>query len=97
VEGIYIMTEMYRFLMVLAAMMVCLAHGSNDVANAITPLLVVQNANSMANNGVAYQGKSGYWIGSIGIAAGLLILGHKVIETVGKKVVKLNFVVGFCA
>jgi inorganic phosphate transporter, PiT family len=97
VKGIYIMTEMYRFLMVLAALMVCLAHGSNDVANAITPLLVVQNANSLVNNGVPYQGKSGYWIGSIGIAAGLLILGVKVMETVGKKVIKLNYVVGFCA
>lgn len=41
VQGVFIMTEMYRFLMVLAAMMVCMAHGSNDVANAITPLLVV--------------------------------------------------------
>ncbi len=30
--------------MVVAAMLVCLAHGSNDVANAITPLLVVEAA-----------------------------------------------------
>jgi len=42
-------TEVYRFLMVVAALLVCLAHGSNDVANAITPLLVVQNAQATAN------------------------------------------------
>lgn len=36
-------------------------------------------------------------MGSLGIAAGLLILGYKVMETVGKKVIKLNFVKGFCA
>ena len=33
--------ETYRWLMVMAAMLVCLAHGSNDVANAIAPLIVV--------------------------------------------------------
>jgi PiT family inorganic phosphate transporter len=77
--------------MVVAAMLVCLAHGSNDVANAITPLLVVQAAHGNTTS------KLGYWIGSLGIALGLLTLGYKVMETVGKKVIKLNFVKGFCA
>ncbi len=31
--------ELYRYLMLVAAMMVCLGHGSNDVANSISPLL----------------------------------------------------------
>ena len=87
----YIVSEEYRFLMVVAAMLVCLAHGSNDVANAITPLLVVQEAHNPDS-----QSKLGYWIGSIGISLGLLTLGYKVMETVGKKVIKLNFVKGFC-
>lgn len=30
----------YRLLLISSACLVCLAHGSNDVANAITPLLV---------------------------------------------------------
>jgi len=34
----------YKWLMVMAAMLVCLAHGSNDVANAISPLIVVSRA-----------------------------------------------------
>ena len=41
VAGVFIVTEAYRFLMVVAALLVSLAHGSNDVANAITPLLIV--------------------------------------------------------
>jgi phosphate/sulfate permease len=41
VPGVFIVTEAYRFLMVVAALLVSLAHGSNDVANAITPLLIV--------------------------------------------------------
>ena len=39
--------ECYRWLMVMAAMLVCLAHGSNDVANAIAPLIVVAEVNGM--------------------------------------------------
>ena len=91
VPGIFLITETYRLLMVVAAMLVCLAHGSNDVANAITPLLVVEAAHGHL------ESKDGYWVGSIGIALGLLTLGYKVMETVGKKVIKLNFVKGFCA
>lgn len=77
--------------MVVAAMLGCLAHGSNDVANAITPLLVIESAHGHTGS------KDGYWIGSIGITLGLMTLGYKVMETVGKKVIKLNFVKGFCA
>ena len=36
-----VISEVYRYLMLLAAMMVCLGHGSNDVANSISPLLMV--------------------------------------------------------
>jgi phosphate/sulfate permease len=32
--------EAYRFLLIISACLVCLAHGSNDVANSIAPLLV---------------------------------------------------------
>jgi PiT family inorganic phosphate transporter len=77
--------------MVVTAMLVCLAHGSNDVANAITPLLVVEAAHGNP------ESKDGYWVGSIGIALGLITLGRIVMDTVGKKVIKLNFVKGFCA
>lgn len=33
--------EIYRYLMVLSAFLVCLSHGSNDVANAISPLIIL--------------------------------------------------------
>ena len=82
--------ETYRWLMVMAAMLVCLAHGSNDVANAIAPLIVVAGAYDR-NERVPY------YMGAAGIAAGLIVLGYKVMETVGKKVVKLDYPKGFCA
>ena len=77
--------------MLVVAMMVCLGHGSNDVANAISPLLEVLSVDDKNHMQVAYI------VGSFGIFLGLLLLGNKVMETVGKKVVKLDFVKGFAA
>lgn len=57
--------------MLTAAMAVCLGHGSNDVANSISPLLKVMQIFDM-------DSKLAYLLGSIGIAFGLLVLGYKV-------------------
>ena len=80
----------YKNMMLAAAMLVCLGHGSNDVANGIAPLLVVMETE---NHSTTYA----YLLGSAGIALGLLILGYKVMETVGKKVIELDFAKGFSA
>jgi len=82
--------QTYRWLMVMAAMLVCLAHGSNDVANAIAPLIVVSTVYDRNE-------RIPYYMGATGISVGLICLGYIVMETVGKKVVKLDFVKGFCA
>jgi len=74
--------------LVQAACLVCLAHGSNDVANSIVPLLVELDIQGKKTN-------FAYWIGGLGIAIGLMTLGFKVMETVGKKVIKLDFYKGF--
>ena len=76
--------------MLAAAMLVCLGHGSNDVANGISPLLVVMEEENKSEKGA-------YLLGSAGIALGLLLLGSRVMETVGKKVIKLDFAKGFSA
>jgi phosphate/sulfate permease len=89
-EEDYIFIGVYRCMMIAAAMMVCLGHGSNDVANSISPLLIVFEIHYM-------KSKYAFFLGSAGIAVGLLLLGHRVIETVGKKVIKLDFPKGFSA
>ena len=76
--------------MLVAAMMVCLGHGANDVANSISPLLIVLEAEG-EDIQIAYA------LGSAGIALGLLCLGFRVMKTVGKKVVELDFAKGFSA
>ena len=86
---IKVINQGYRVLLVQAACLVCLAHGSNDVANSITPLLVELKLVRPNNT------KFAYWLGGIGISLGLLTLGYKVMETVGKNVIKLDFYKGF--
>ena len=70
-------SEMYRVLMVKSALLVCMSHGSNDVANAISPLSVLIKHNN-------YSYSIATLIGSSGIALGLLVLGERVMKTVGK-------------
>ncbi len=79
-----LISEVYRYLMVFAACLVCLAHGSNDVANSISPLLLVMQVEDKSNLWA-------YVLGGSGISLGLLILGKNVMQTVGKEVIKLDF------
>jgi phosphate/sulfate permease len=89
-QQIQITTEIYRYMMVFSAALMCLSHGSNDVANGISPLLVVMRQEQNHDN----------WsklIGSIGITMGLLIFGRLVMESVGKEIVVLDFQKGFAS
>ena len=83
-----IITEVYRALMVVAACMVCLAHGSNDIANSIAPLIVIMKTESIEQTWA-------YLLGGSGICVGLLTLGKKTIETMGNDVTYLDFYKGF--
>lgn len=75
---------MYRFLCILSSLFMCLGIGSNDVANAISPLIVL-----MKNDG--RPDYISFLIGSSGIAVGLLLLGKRVMDTLGTKLIKLDF------
>eukprot|EP00352_Strombidinopsis_acuminata_P005199 CAMPEP_0176366380 /NCGR_PEP_ID=MMETSP0126-20121128/21139_1 /TAXON_ID=141414 ORGANISM="Strombidinopsis acuminatum, Strain SPMC142" /NCGR_SAMPLE_ID=MMETSP0126 /ASSEMBLY_ACC=CAM_ASM_000229 /LENGTH=113 /DNA_ID=CAMNT_0017723777 /DNA_START=1136 /DNA_END=1477 /DNA_ORIENTATION=+ len=76
----------------MAAMLVCLGHGANDVANSISPMIIALKVEDPTSSG-----NMAYLIGSCGIALGLLTLGYRVMETVGKKVIALDFFSGYCA
>ena len=82
--------ETYRFLVIMADMLVCLAHGSNDVANAISPLIVVADVDNR-------NGRVPYYLGASGISLGMIFMGHYVMVTIGKRVVKLDYCKGYCA
>ncbi|GJM04556.1 MAG: phosphate transporter [marine bacterium B5-7] len=88
----------FGVLMVFTACAMAFAHGSNDVANAIGPVAAIV---SIVNSGgqIAQESVMSIWIlllGAIGIIAGLLMYGHKVIATVGSGITDLTPSRGFC-
>jgi inorganic phosphate transporter, PiT family len=88
----------FGVLMVFTACAMAFAHGSNDVANAIGPVAAVV---SIVNSGGVIEQKSALpsWVlllGAMGIVAGLVMYGHKVIATVGVGITELTPSRGFC-
>jgi len=88
----------FKYLQILTACYVALAHGSNDVANAVGPfaaiISIVQTGSVLGKTEVPI------WIlamGGIGIVVGLATYGYKVIETIGRKITELTPSRGFSA
>ena len=91
--------KVFAVLMVFTACAMAFAHGSNDVANAIGPVAAVV---SIVQSGGEITQKSvlPIWIlllGGIGIVAGLLMYGRRVIATIGKNITELTPSRGFAA
>jgi len=86
----FVLNQTFRFLMITAALLVSLSHGANDVANSISPLVDVFKV-------YGNESEKAKILGSLGISLGFTILGYKVMETLGSKVVKLDFEKGFAA
>jgi phosphate/sulfate permease len=80
--------QVQRVSVIICDFLVCLGHGSNDVANTISPLLIIFKQEGYPDN--VAKG-----LGAFGIGLGLLALGWKVMETVGKKMIKLDYTKGF--
>ena len=76
--------------MIMSDFLVCMSHGSNDVGNAISPLIIIMNLEQPP-----YEAWISFFIGSLGIALGLLIYGEKVMATIGGDVIVLDYMKGF--
>ncbi|ARG96622.1 inorganic phosphate transporter [Legionella micdadei] len=89
----FIQVEKYfAVLMALTACAMVFAHGSNDVALAVGPLSIIHSLVINANKPI---GAANYpaWIillGCVGVIAGFLIYGRRVIETVGSSITALT-------
>lgn len=88
----------FGVLMIFTACAMAFAHGSNDVANAVGPVAAI--VSTVSSNGViGQQSPVPNWVlllGAIGIVAGLMMYGHKVIATVGTGITDLTPSRGFC-
>lgn len=94
----YDVERVFGILMVFTACAMAFAHGSNDVANAVGPVAAIVSV--VTNSGeISQKSMMPIWVlllGSVGIVAGLLMYGYKVIATVGSKITELTPSRGFC-
>ncbi|PVX31732.1 PiT family inorganic phosphate transporter [Pasteurella langaaensis DSM 22999] len=89
----------FSILMLMTACAMAFAHGSNDVANAIGPLAAVVTIIGNGGNITAHAPMA-WWVlplGALGIGAGLIIMGYKVMATIGTGITDLTPSRGFAA
>jgi PiT family inorganic phosphate transporter len=83
--------KLFTIPLVISAAMLCFAHGSNDVANAIGPLAAI--VNSVSEGGVAAKVAIPFWVmvvGALGLSAGLALYGGRMVKRVGKEITELD-------
>lgn len=88
--------RVFAVLMVVTACAMAFAHGSNDVANAIGPVAAV--VATIGKGEIGPQAPVPIWLlvlGAGGIVAGLVMLGQRVIATVGRNITQLTPTRGF--
>ena len=88
--------QIFRRLQILTACYVALAHGANDVANAMGPLAGIYII--YVTHAVSPEVPVPFFLlafGGLGIALGVVTWGHRVIETVGMKITHLTNTRGF--
>ena len=90
--------RIFALLQIITACYVAFAHGANDVANAVGPLAAVIH---IATTGeVAMKVPVRLWIlafGGIGIVFGLIMMGQRVIKTIGSGITEITPSRGFAA
>lgn len=90
--------RIFVYLQIMSACFVAFAHGANDVANAIGPMIGAMDA--FRDGAVHVKASVPLWalaLGGFGIVVGLATWGWRVIDTVGKRITELTPTRGFCA
>jgi PiT family inorganic phosphate transporter len=88
--------DVFRKLQIFTACYVAFAHGANDVANAVGPIAaiyIIYKTGMVTPKAVVPMWMLAF--GGFFIALGILMWGHKVIETVGHKITELNNTRGY--
>ena len=90
-------SDLFTIPLICSAALLSFAHGANDVANAVGPLAAIVDAAS--TGGISTKVGVPLWVmvvGAVGIAAGLVLFGPKLIRTVGQQITKLDRARAFC-
>lgn len=86
--------KVFRYLQIFTACYVAFAHGSNDVANAVSPLAIIFGHSA---GGYYEIPREILAFGGIGIAIGIATWGYRVIKMVGDRITQLTYTRGFSA
>lgn len=88
--------EIFKRIQIGTCCYVALAQGANDVANAIAPLAVIYSLVKTGSVGATVPVPIFLLLfGGIGIACGIAMAGHRVMETIGTKITTLSNSRGF--
>jgi PiT family inorganic phosphate transporter len=88
--------EIFRKIQIGTSCYVALAQGANDVANAIGPLAVIYFLVKTGSVGTKVPVPLFLlFFGGIGIACGIAMAGHRVMDTIGRKITTLTNTRGF--
>ena len=89
--------QVFKHIQVGTACYVALAQGANDVANAIGPLAVIYFLVNTGSVGAKVPVPTFLlFFGGIGIACGIAMAGHRVMDTLGHRITTLTNTRGFC-
>ncbi|MCU7812353.1 MAG: inorganic phosphate transporter, partial [Candidatus Thiodiazotropha sp. (ex Notomyrtea botanica)] len=89
--------RLFNLPLLLAAGLLSFAHGSNDVANAIGPMIAIKEAIQFEQ--LIQQNNISLWlllVGALGIPLGLMLFGRRLIRTIGSEITELDQVRAFC-
>ena len=83
--------KLFTIPLIVSAALLCFAHGSNDVANAIGPLAAIVHAVGEGN--VASKVAVPFWVmlvGALGLSVGLALYGGRMVKRVGKEITEID-------
>jgi len=80
-----------KTILILSTIQLVIGHSSNDVANPLGPLMIVFDIYKIKD----YQ--PAFLLTTLGICVGLVTLGERVMQTIGKEVIHLDLPKAICA
>ncbi|MFN4189662.1 MAG: inorganic phosphate transporter [Pseudothermotoga sp.] len=89
--------SIFKRLQIMTSCYVSFSHGANDVANAVGPLAVIYWV--IRTGVISSKVEVPIWVlvlGGFGISVGVLLLGYRVMKTIGGDITQLNNTRGFC-
>ncbi|MCG7989338.1 MAG: inorganic phosphate transporter [Candidatus Thiodiazotropha weberae] len=89
--------RLFNIPLLIAAGLLSFAHGSNDVANAIGPVIAIKEA-LVSDQSITHTALPTWvlLVGAIGIPLGIVLYGKRMIRTIGNEITEFDQIRAFC-